>query len=159
MATSWLAPKSPWDSWESKICPVKYQHPPYPKIIQLLDVKIAGSLSMTVRSSANFRPSFFHQSILSYKTSLRLTKLSVPWVPKMPTFPYDQPDRSRRSEGGQRSWGCSQTKAASFPMLAVQGSLAGLVSEPYVIWLCWYLQPQSLPYHQDSCIRWMLPVP
>lgn len=97
----------------------------------------------------------------TYKTSLRLTKLSASWVPKMPTFSYGQqpPDRSWRSEAGKRSWGCSRIRAGSSPMLTVEDSLAGLVSERHVVWLCWCLQPQSLLYHGDSSVRWMLSVP
>ena len=118
------------------------------------DVKIARSLSITVKSSADLWPSFIHQT-------LRLTKLSASGIPKIPTFSYHEqpPDRSRRSEAGQSSWGCSYTRAGSSPMLTAEDSLAGFVSEPHVFWLCWCLQPQSLPYTRDSCFRRLLSVP
>lgn len=56
-------------------------------------------------------------------------------------------------------WVVHRQEQGLSPTLAMEDSLAGLVSKPNMFWLCWCLQPQSLPYHRDSCVRWMLSVP
>lgn len=68
-------------------------------------VKVARSSSKTLKSSEDLKI----PSCNSFNPSLGLASISASCVPKMPTFPHDQqpPERSWRSETGQRSWGCS----------------------------------------------------